>query len=494
MRTSLLLLAALSACAPKQPSPPAPDDAQVDPDAWRTTPPEPLPNRPFELPAVEATTLSNGLQVELVENHEVPLVYVQLVFRAGGWTDPAGKRGLADVTMSMLSEGAGDLDAQGLSLALKKLATRLDTGAGLDGAHVYLKSLKENLGPSLDLMKLVVTRPTFAKTEWALMQKQRIQDLERARNSAKQIARRVVNHLTYGDVYAGRLKSEAAYQSITTADLRQWWKEFIRPDQALLLVGGDITMDELMPMLESRFGTWKAAGEAPDASLPAASALPTYDRTTIFLVDKPGATQSVLRMVERVGDRKAPDYTAFELANAVLGGQFISRINMALREDKGWAYGAWSWDDQNHLGGLWEVGTSVVTSATAPAVKEVLDILKAAVGDQPISEDELSATRGYLLGSYPGRFENPGYLLRQAEAIWRYDLPADWPQSFPDRVRAVDLAAANEALKKYIDPARLVIVVVGDAAKVKEDLAKLAPVLMVDADGVPTDGGSAVDK
>jgi|AMFO01.1.fsa_nt_gi Predicted Zn-dependent peptidases len=494
MRSSLLLLAALGACAPKQPATPAPATVQADPDAWRTTPPQPLPNRPFELPAVETATLSNGLKVDLVENHEVPLVYVQLVFQGGGWSDPAGKRGLADVTMSMLSEGAGDLDAQGLSLALKKLATDLSTGAGIDGAHVDLKSLKEKLGPSLDLMKLVVTRPTFAKADWTLMQKQRLQDLESARDTAKQIAGRVTNHLAYGDVYAGRLTNEAAYKSITTGDMRGWWKQHVRPDQALLLVGGDITMDELKPLLEQRFGTWKAAGKAPDASLPQASALPTHDQTTIFLVDKPGATQSVLRMSQPVGDRKAPDYTAFELANAVMGGQFISRINMDLREDKGWTYGAWSWDDQNHLGGRWEVGTSVVTPATAPAVKEVLDILKASEGDKPITADELSATRGYLLGTFPVRFENPGYLLGQTEDIWRYDLPADWPQSFPDRVRAVDLAAANQALKHYVDPARLVIVVVGDAAKVKDDLARLAPVVMVDADGVPVDSGSADDK
>lgn len=489
LKTLALALPVLAlACGPKAP-PPAPPVAPGPPPKpeHRTTQPAPLAKRDFTLPAPQEATLSNGLRVVLVENHEVPLVYVNLVNTQGGWTDPAGRRGLASATMDMLNEGAGKRDAARISADLREIGASLGTSAGLDGSGVSVQVMKKNLDPALDIMADVALRPTFPKSDWELMRKKRLADLEAAEQDPSQMAARAWNHLMYGDAYAGLLTNASAYRRMRTSDMKKWWQVHMVPSHSMVLVGGDTTLEEIIPALEDRFGAWKDPRRVAQHDKPTVDALPSFDESTIFLVDKPGAPQSVVRGGLFVGDELDADWAAFDLANLAVGGQFTARINMNLREDKGWTYGARSSASHNYLPGLWSTGASIVTPHTADAVVEILAEVRGALGDMPVTADELEAARGGLLGTWPLSFENPGYLLDQAATMWRYDRPDDWLSGRIARYEAVTLEEANAAFRAHVDPTKMVFVIVGDAATIAGPLAEQTglPVVRIDASGRP---------
>lgn len=477
-RTATLIgLLGLIACGPKKPA---------QGDAWRSEAPAPLAPRPFAVPDASTATLSNGLSVSVVSNHEVPKVYVTLAFRDGGWTDPADKPGLASVSMDMLNEGAGDLSAEQLSLALRRLASDLGTGATSDGAVITLSTLKKNLEPSLDLLALVLTKPTFPASEWDILRNQRIADLRTELEDPGALSRRAFWRTLIGPTYMGLFPTEAGYQAMAVDDMRAWTAQHLRPHRAVAMVGGDITLAEAQPLLESRLAGWTATGPATALTPPAASALRAPEKSTIYLVDKPGASQSVLRFGRPVGDRTAPDAAAFEMANDAIGGMFTARVNMKLREEKGYTYGARSYAYSSYLPDVWMTNTNVRADVTVPAISDVLAILSSSIADSPVSAEELENARGSALGSFPLQFETPGDLLGGLTGIWRYGLPSDWIKGYPDRVRAVTVDSANAAWKARIDPNKLIIVVVGDAASLREGLASLnLPVVELDRDGNP---------
>ena len=473
----------LLACGPKAP----PVAAVSSEEAARATMPGPLAPRPFEAPAVQTARLSNGVELAVVENHEVPLVTVRLVLDAGAWLDPADRAGIASVTMDMLNEGAGDMDAAALSTRLRALATTLSSGAGVEGAAITMTCLRENLGPSLALMATVIESPTFPAGEWELMRKQRLQDLKAARENPASISARAWARINYGDWYEGHLHSEESYKSIDTTAMRAWWTTHGVPAQAHLQVSGDIQLAEATAMLEEHLGTWKG-GSPLDEPAPTVDRLPSPDMHAIYLVDKPGAAQSFLKIGRFTGRLSDPDHFAFELANRAIGGGFTARINMNLREDKGWTYGARSSTEYDRLPGLWLVSTSVVTTATADSVSEILRELSESRAERPITEDELESARGYLLGTWPLRFEQPDFLLGQLTDIRRYGLPEDWISSWATQMRRVDLAQAQAAWNQRIPDDSLVILVVGDASVVRPGLEALGrPVHLLDADGRPLD-------
>lgn len=474
-----LSLSLLLACGSKEPT------APVAAVSARATQPAPLPPRPFTLPTASTTTLKNGIPVVLSENHEVPLVYVNVVLRAGSWTDPETRPGLAAATFDLMSEGAGGMDAAALSAAQRRIGASLSTGAGSDGSYVSVSCLNEKLPEALDLLATVLIRPDFAEAEWELLRKKRLQDLAAARNDPRSISARTWSVLSYGGRYLGHLTNEASFQAMTTADMKAWYSTHVAPQHAMVTVGGATTLAEVGPLLDEKLGGWiRAGGELP--ALPSVDSLPAQAETRIFLVDKPGATQSNLRVGRFVGSRSDDDYWAFELANLAIGGMFTSRINMVLREEKGWTYGARSGSDEGYLPGRWAVSAGVVREATADSVAEILRQLKASVGEAPLTQEELDYGRGYMLGTWPLRFENPGSLLGETIKIWRYGLPADYLSSTPDRLRAVTLEQAQAAWTRHIQPDKLDILIVGDAAVIREPLKALnLPVVELLPDAKP---------
>ena len=465
---------------------PAASTAVADDASWRATPPAPLAPRPFQLPAATRGQLSNGVEVWVVEDHEVPLTFVSLKLKTGAWADPPDRPGLASMTLAMLNEGAAGLDNAAFARRLKALGGEAGASAGLDSSSVGVSCLQRNLPGALDALADMVLRPDFPAPAWAVQQKAAIQNVAAARQDPGAISTRVMSTQLYGPTYAGHLSNAAAYEAMTVDALRSFWTSQARPDEAVILVGGDTTLAEVLPMLEARFGGWKPTTTAPARPDPKAAARPAHPKSTIFLADRPGSTQSTVRVARFVGDRLAPDAAALELANEALGGSFTSRINMNLREEKGWTYGARSGVGYSQLPGTWTAAGNFVRDHTAGAIAELLRELREARGARPLTADELANAKGGLLGGWPLAFESPGYLLGELGTTWRYGLPADHLSSWPERMRAVTPEAANEALRNNIVDEGLVIVVVGDVAVIRPSLEALGmPVVLVDTDGAP---------
>ncbi len=467
------------------------DDAVAVAD-HRTSFPAALAPRPFQLPEAQTARLSNGLEVLVVENHEVPLVYVNVVFASGAATDPAGREGLASVAMELVEKGAGNRSAEELSVAARKLGAELSTFAGNDSSGLGLQVLKRNVGAGLDLLADLTLRPTFPEAEWTISQKRRIQDLSAIPSDPRRVAARVFDRLMHGDAYIGLFPTLESYSAMNTAEMRAWYTSHARPDQAIVLVGGDTTLDEVVPLLEARFAGWTADGAAPPApEIPAE--VPSHPPKTVYLHDMPGTPQSIVKMGAFVMDRTAPDATAFVLANRAYGGQFMSRLNLNLREDKGWTYGARSGIDHSLRPGVWSMDAGIKTSATAAAVQETfreLDgLLQGGVSASGVAfgamdADELNLVRDGLIYTWPLSFENPGQLLGDRLTMWRYNLPDDWLSGYTDRLRAVSLDAALDSWKKNISRDDLVILIVGDSAVVRPELeAAGLSVVPVDAEG-----------
>ena len=450
--------------------------------SWRTVQPEPLAPRAFQLPEAATGELSNGVQVFVVENHEMPLVNVRIAFDQGGWTDDNTKVGLASVTLDMLNEGAGDLDAAAISKAAKALAANISCGAGDDSASVSLGVLAKNMEPGLDLLATVLLEPTFEQDDWDIMKMDRIADLASARNNPGSIASRVSNRLQFGDSYRGMMRTEDAYNAISTDDMKAWWKTHLTSGNARIYVGGDTTLDAALPLLEARFAQW--SGDASSAEKPSATEA-NVSETTIFLVDKPGAPQSVLKVFRRLDiERGHAEWFDLYMANMMYGGMFSARLNLNLREDKGWTYGARASAGSDYTKGMWRASTSVKTDTTADSISEILREVNEASDSRPFTANELSASSGYLLGSRPVRYENAGTLLGELQSNWLYGLPEDWITAYADNVRSVTLEAAQAAWNKHIVPQELSILVVGDKATIYEGLQALnIPIIHMDSDG-----------
>jgi zinc protease len=473
MHLSTLILAGLTtACVPKN---------TVD-TSWRSVTPEPLAPREFQLPQAQTAELSNGLQVAVVENHEMPLLSVRISFDQGGWTDTADHIGMASVTLDMLNEGAGEFDAAGISKAAKAIAASIGTSAGADSANVSLNVLAKNIEPGLDLLATVLLKPNFEQDDWDIMLKDRFAGLASARKNPKSIAGRVASRLRYGGDYKGMQRTEAGYESLTTDKMKAWAATHLVVGNARIYVGGDTTLQAILPLLEARFGSW--TGDASAESKPT-EAMPNVETTTVFLVDKPGAPQSVLSVFRRLDiDQSADDWFEVYMANMMYGGMFSARLNLNLREEKGWTYGARSGISADYTNAVWKASTSVKTDTTADSISEILREVNEAATSRNFTADELDNARGYLLGSRPVRYENAGTLLGEMQSGWLYGLPEDWTVAFADNIRAVTLEAAQAAWNKHILSQELSILVVGDKATILEGLNGLSlPIVNLDSDG-----------
>ena len=333
-------------------------------------------------------------------------------------------------------------------------------------------------------MATVLLEPTFEQDDWDLMLMDRVASLASSRNNPGSIAGRAGARLRYGNLYKGMLSSEESYESLTTDAMAAWAKTNLTPGNARIYVGGDTTLDAVLPLLESRFGAWSGEGSAaekPDA------ALPNVASTTVFLIDKPGAPQSVLRAFRRLDiNELSSDWFEFYMANMMYGGMFSSRLNLNLREDKGWTYGARASVSTDYTMGVWSASTSVKTDTTADSISEIIREINEAGAERPFTADELDNARGYLLGSRPVRYENAGRLLSELQTIWLYDLPQDWTVTFADKVRGVTLEAAQAAWTAHVKVPELSILVVGDQATIEGSLADLGyPIVHLDSDGNP---------
>jgi predicted Zn-dependent peptidase len=407
-------------------------------------------------------TLPNGLEVVYVRHGTLPLVHATLLARGGTSADPASLAGLAGFTADMLDEGAAGMNALQLASALDLLGAQLGTGAGWDAASVDLQVLREKFPQALQLMADVAVRPDFPQAEVARKKEQRLTDLARARDEPRIIAANAFSELIYGANHPyGRIAGIAATRKLDRAAMVRFHQSYYRPEGSTLLLVGDVDPDALQPVVERAFGGWKGTAPSP-AAVPAP---PPVSATRIFLIDKPGAAQSEIRVGHPGVARSTADYFPLVVLNSLLGGSFTSRLNTNLRETHGFSYGASSAFSMRRGEGPFTAASAVFTAKTDSAVVEFFKELRR-VREEPVAADELERARRYVALGTPRRFETSSDVAAQLAELEIYDLPQDFFNSYVQRVMAVTSADVQRVAREYLHPDRSVVVIVGDVQKI----------------------------
>jgi predicted Zn-dependent peptidase len=432
--------------------------AQTRPD--RSRPPQLGPAPQLNLPPIQKRALSNGLPVWVIEAHEVPIVQINLVVFAGSGDDPTGKFGDASLTAAMLDEGAGSRSALEIADAIEFLGATLTTTSSFDASAVRLNVPVARLQDALPVMADVALRPRFEDAELNRLRQERITALLQARDDPPQIAAMAFARIVFGPMHrygTGAVGTEATLKAFTPQDLRAFHTAFYQPSNGALVVVGDVRADAVMPQLETQFGGWKAAAPVKRVDVPVA---PQLTQGQIYLVDKPGAEQSQIRIGWVGVPRNNPDYSPLLVLNTVLGGSFTSRLNQNLREEHGYAYGASSAFDMRLSAGPFVAAAGVQTDKTADALREFFKELNAI--RMPIPQDELAKARNYVALGFPGDFETTTDLASNVEQLLVYKLPENYFERYIPNVQAVTVDAAQKAAARYLDPSRFAVVVVGD--------------------------------
>ncbi len=463
---------AASMAAPIAPpvTPPAPKQA---PGPMRTAPAvQPIGDLVF--PAIERTKLSNGIAVVLARRTTVPTVRVAVSFDAGNAADPKAKLGTQALTLALLDEGTTTRDSIRIAEEQERLGATIGSSAGMDSTSVSLFALKPNLAPSLDLLADVIQNPAFKPGEVERLRGQLLARIASEKTQPNSIALRELPPLLYGPAHPYGIPftgsgTEAGVKAATRADLVAFQQAWFRPDNATIFVAGDTTLAEIKPLLEARFGTWKpAAGAARGTKLFREDRMARPSR--IVLIDRPGSPQSLILAGEVLPVRGTDDPLALITANEVLGGSFTSRLNMNLREEKGWAYGVGSNVRMVKETVPFIFYAPVQSDRTGDSIKAALGDMKAFLTTKGITADERDRMVNNSVRSLPGSFETSSDVLGGVMRNALYDRPDDYYTRLADRYRALTPAALDEAARKVIDPARLIWVVVGDAAKVRPQL------------------------
>ena len=452
-------------------------------------------NPAFTPPPVVRRRLSNGLEVVVAERHDLPILAMNLVIRGGEDVAPKGKEGLAGLTGGLLTEGTNSRDAIKLAGELSEIGASLDASGGLESSGLTLTTLSKHADRALELFTDVLLNPAFPQKDFERLKKQRLAGLMRRADSADAIAGLVYPKILYGpDHPYGRIDTLKTVGSLTRDDVVEFYKSLFVPNNAALIVAGDTTVDGIVAKLESALKDWKP-GKAPQAD-PKAEA--GRKPATIYLVDKPGAAQSVLAVGQIGVHRKTPDYFPLVVMNGILGGNFSSRINLNLREDKGYTYGARSSFAFRRGPGPFEAGGAVQTAVTKEALVELLKEVADITGKRPATETELAFAKDRLIKGFPGRFEAITGGARQAGLIGTltdlviYDLPDDYFTTYQAKIEAVTPADVARVAKTYIDPEHLTILVVGDRKVIEpkiREIPNLSVVQALDAEGNPVEAG-----
>jgi predicted Zn-dependent peptidase len=449
----------------------------------RSKPPGLGPAPALKLPEIQRRQLSNGLGVWLVEHHEVPLAQVNLIVRSGSAADPIGKYGVGSLTAAMLDEGAGRFSALDLADAIEFLGANLTTSSTFDYSAVRLSVPVAQLAAALPLMSDVALRPTFPAAELERLRKERLTGLLQARDNVGALVQLAFPRLVFGPTHRYGTSANgvpATIESLGVADLQAFYRGHFRPDNATLLVVGDVTAAAILPMLENTFGTWEAAGAAPLVA--AVQAPPQLTTRQVYLIDKPEAAQSQIRIGWVGVPRSTPDYAVLEVLNTVLGGSFTSRLNQNLREKNGYAYGASSGFDMRLSAGPFLAAAGVQTDKTADALREFFNELNGIL--TPVPAEELSKAKNYVALGLPGEFETTGDLARKLEELVVYNLPDSTFTTLVANVTAITAADVQRAAARYIQPERMAVVVVGDRKTIEGPIRglNLGPITIVPID------------
>ena len=441
-----------------------------------STLPTPKRSGPFRFPQIERRTLANGLEVRVVSHRNVPVVSSMLMVRGGTASDPPSRPGLTAFTTDLLDEGSGGRSAIEVSDHIARIGADLDVDVGPDSVVIGLTSLTRFLRPSLDLLAEMTTAPNLAESDIERVRKLRLERLRQLRDHAPAVAERALVRLLYRDHPYGHLGlgNEAALAAVTVDELREFHRGGFTPKSATLIIAGDASADELFDTAEKVFDSWTAPADAPTINRHAGQEPPPLvPEHRLAVVPRPGAAQSEIRIGHVCASRGTPDYHALVMLNMILGGQFMSRMNMNLRQDKGYTYGVRTGFDLRRGLGPFALQTSVQTEVTADAVRESLKELEDIRGRRPATQEELSLARASVTQGYPRGFETAQQVARSVTQLALHDLPDTYFEQFVPKIEAVTLADVSRVAGEYLDTARMVTLAVGDHDRIASTLTTL---------------------
>ncbi len=416
----------------------------------------------------------------MAERHELPVVDVELIVRVGAGADEPRVAGRASLAADLLDEGAGARGATELADAVDVLGATLETGASWDATHVAIHVLAGRLDPALALMADVVRAPAFAEADVARKRDERLAALLQEREEPRTLAIQALQRVIYGERHPYGAPLHGTPESVAALDraaLHGFWSAHVRPEDAFLVAAGDVRPDTLLARLERAFGGWRGGG-APAPPVPPP---PPPGGPAVYVVDRPGAPQSEIRVGHAGVPRNTPDYFPLLVTNTVLGGAFTSRLNRVLREEKGYTYGANSRWELRLGAGPFVAGAAVSTAATEDAVREFARQIRR-LREEPPAGEELERARRYLALGLPRRLETTGDLAARCAEIGLYGLEDDYLACYVESVEAVTEADVARVAGSHLYPEHLAIVVAGDLQKVEGGLAGLGlgPVRVVE--------------
>ncbi len=478
----LQLISCASSTATPAPTPQAQKaPAAPQPDPRYLALPTPTKAQPWQAPPVTQFTLKNGLTVWRMTQGNTPLVSIHLMLPRGAAADPKGKAGLTLMTADLLDEGAGKLSALELSDKLGELATDYSSNTGVDYTLLSMDALSENLSPSLELLGDIVLRPALKKSEFDRRKKHHLATALAAHDDPGTSRRRALARVLFGDGYGGLPVSGTltSLQDITWHDVKRHAKKLTSPHGAHLVIAGRANEEELRALLNQVFGKWRGRAQKIENDVRKA---PTGGRA--YLIDYPKAAQSSLAIATRAGSDDDANFFAEKVMNQKIGGSFTGRINMNLREDKGYTYGARGDFRRYQHAGYYSISTNVKSETTGASIKEIFKELSDVCTERPLTQKEVNeSVEGLLLG-YPMRFDQISSMGIRLVQLPVHNRPLDFWSTWPSKINAITKDRANAAAQPYCDKARYNIVIAGDKESVVPQLKKLnIEVVFLDKDG-----------
>jgi zinc protease len=447
----------------------------------RTTAPAPSEPRPYHFPEITRATLPNGLHVLVAENHNAPLVSMRALVRSGADHDTSHSAGLASITADLLDEGAGSRDAIRLAEDIGLLGAALGTGADWDASYVSMDVLARTAEPALEIFADVTARATLPEDGLERVRAERLNEILQQRNEPGSIAGKRFASLLYGTgAYGNSVVGNAdSVAAITLDDVRRFYTQHYIPNNSAVVVSGDITPARAIELVTATLGNWQRGTEVPRPEI----APKHIDASRIYVIDRPQAVQSEIRVGHLGVARSTEDYFAISVMNALFGGVFNSRINLNLRERHGYTYGARSQFAFRRHAGPFVVAAPVRNEVTLESVSEMLsELRRIRTGD--IEALELDDVKSYLIGVFPASVQTASDIASRLVDMELYDLPEDYFDHYRENIAAVSKEDVERVANKYLDPDRVLIVVVGNAKQIREPLGTLGmPVHDLDIDG-----------
>jgi zinc protease len=488
-----LAVATAAACGKKQepvvipeptPEPPPPEPVVEAPKRIYQDPPTPTSPRPVQFPDIQSFTAANGLQVFVVENHEVPLVSVQLVVRAGTMDD----RQLAEMTSSMLAEGTKKRKKADIDEAIEYVGASLNAGAGVHESYIFTRVIKRDLALALDLIADQLQNPAFPADALQKLKDKAKTGLKAMKSDPGTLADTLYDMVVYpaGHPYGRPLPTDAEIDAVTLEGVQKFHSTFYRSNNAFVILSGDITQAEAEPLVTKYFGKWKPIeGEAPPNPLNAfkADSYKHPNKLQVHVVDRPASAQSEIRVGNLALARKHPDWLKMEIASTILGGGSTGRLFLDVREEKGLTYGIYSKLSAGQAPGTWTIWTKTKTKTTGEMLKAIFGHIEQMRSAPPTAKEHEEAVR-QSVGAFPLQLETADQIAGRVKNIITYGLPRDYYKTYRDELLKVGAEDVQVMARKYM-LSRPHIVIVGTAAKIEDQIKEALPdaeILLYDTD------------